>query len=104
MAIQQETRPVSIDPRTQVGAVALNVANLERSLRFYTQALGFELLERRDAEVVLGAAGTPLLVLHEQPGAALDDRPDDRPVPLRDPGADPRRPRPLARALLHDRV
>src|SRR5579884_1743486 len=68
MALQQE-RPTSIDPRTRIGLVALNVADLARSVRFYTEAIGLQVIERRDDEAVLGAGGAPLLVLHEQPGA-----------------------------------
>jgi catechol 2,3-dioxygenase len=45
------------------------VASLERSLAFYTDAMGFQLLQRSGGEAVLGAGGTPLLLLHEQPDA-----------------------------------
>lgn len=59
----------AIDPRTHVGLVALSVAELDRSLAFYTAAIGLEQLSR-DADVaVLGVAGTPLIELHEEPGA-----------------------------------
>jgi catechol 2,3-dioxygenase len=59
----------AIDPATQVGVVALTVANLDRSLAFYTAALGFAVLRREGADAILGVAGTPLLLLQEQPGA-----------------------------------
>jgi catechol 2,3-dioxygenase len=66
---QQPTPGTSIDPATQVGVVSLTVPNLERSLAFYTEALGFALLQRSDSTAVLGAGDAPLLLLTEQPGA-----------------------------------
>jgi catechol 2,3-dioxygenase len=59
----------SIAPATQVGLVALTVADLERSLAYYTTALGFQELERGEGTVTLGAGGTPLLLLTEERGA-----------------------------------
>src|SRR5215207_1970630 len=62
----------SIDPATEVGLLGLTVADLERSLTYYTQAIGLAVLERNGADATLGiaATGQPLLLLHEQPGAA----------------------------------
>ena len=68
-APEQRTRATAIDPATQVGLVSLTVADLDRSLTYYTQALGFALLQREDKTAVLGAAETPLLVLTELTGA-----------------------------------
>jgi catechol 2,3-dioxygenase len=68
-SLDRSPRPTSIDPATQVGLVALTVADLERSLAFYTRALGLAELRRDGREVVLGAGGVPLLLLREQPGA-----------------------------------
>ena len=65
---QSPPATVSIDPATQLGLVALSVANLGRSLAFYTEALGFSILERSASDAVLGAAGTPLLILKEEIG------------------------------------
>ncbi|HEV8193036.1 MAG TPA: VOC family protein, partial [Ktedonobacterales bacterium] len=50
--------------------VALAVADLERSLAFYTDAIGFALQEHGDGEATLGVAGTPLLHLTEIAGAS----------------------------------
>src|SRR5487761_187245 len=59
----------TIDPATQVGLVALTVADLDRSLTFYTEALGFALMRRDGATAILGAGAAPLLALTELPGA-----------------------------------
>jgi catechol 2,3-dioxygenase len=69
----------SIIDQTRIGGAALRVADLERSLDYYRNVLGFVPLEGETHPRVarLGAAGSarPLLELHEHPGA--------RPVPRR---------------------
>ncbi len=60
----------TIHPGTQMGLVALNVADLTRSVAFYTAVLGFAPLRTAADQAVLGVAGTPLLLLQEQLGAA----------------------------------
>ena len=70
MAITQQPSPAtSIDPRTAIGELALTVADLDRSIDFYTGPLGFRLLSRVGGKETLGAGNTPLLHLTEQPGA-----------------------------------
>jgi catechol 2,3-dioxygenase len=66
--IQQSTQTTStsIHPDTELGLVALTVADLPRSVAFYQDVLGFELLQGGREQAVLGAGGTPLLVLHEK--------------------------------------
>jgi catechol 2,3-dioxygenase len=60
----------SIHSDTQIGLVALTVADLQRSLRFYTEILGFTVVERASQIAALGSVeGRPLLALHELPGA-----------------------------------
>jgi catechol 2,3-dioxygenase len=54
---------------TTVGAVHLTVAGLERSLEYYVQAVGLEVLDRDGLRASLGAGGRELLVLVEEPGA-----------------------------------
>ena len=67
---EQDVRAAtSIDPATQVGLVSLTVADLDRSLTYYTEALGFSMLRRDGQTAILGAAETPLLALTELAGA-----------------------------------
>ncbi len=66
---QRVRATTSIDPATQVGLVSLTVADLGRSLTYYTEALGFNLLRREGQMAILGAAETPLLALTELTGA-----------------------------------
>lgn len=65
----QTTNVASLHPATEMGLVALTVADLDRSLAFYQDVMGFALLRQSPGAAVLGAAETPLLVLHEQAGA-----------------------------------
>ncbi|HEX8906916.1 MAG TPA: VOC family protein [Longimicrobiaceae bacterium] len=55
-----------------VGRVRLQVADLERSLAWYVRVLGFRVLSRDAGRATLAAHGdgTPLVELHERPGAA----------------------------------
>lgn len=68
--IAQHTPTTAIDPATEVGLLALTVADLERSLVYYGEAIGLAILERDTASATLGVAGQPLLLLTEQAGAA----------------------------------
>lgn len=63
--------PFAISPQLTLGPVELHVADLERSLAFYHGLLGLAVGERPGDHraVVLAAGETPLLVLHELPGA-----------------------------------
>lgn len=69
--IQQQgaTTSASIDPATQVGLVALTIADLQRSLTFYITIFGFTLLDQREGEATLGTPSMPLLLLREEKGA-----------------------------------
>ena len=58
-----------IHPETGIGAVHLTIANLDRSLRFYIDRLGFQLHARQEGRAALGAGGHDLLVLYESPEA-----------------------------------
>lgn len=62
----------SIDPGASIGTVKLTVPDLERSVGFYRESLGLEVLERdgRIARLAAGGQGAPaLLELEESPGA-----------------------------------
>jgi catechol 2,3-dioxygenase len=58
----------SIHPKTMMGAISLVVANLENQLEFYQKALGFKLHWREGNKAGLGAGGSDLLLLTEEPG------------------------------------
>ncbi|WP_026328335.1 VOC family protein [Streptomyces sulphureus] len=58
-----------MDQTLSLGPVALTVADLARSLRYYTEVAGFRLLERRTQRAQLGVEGRVLVDLHEVAGA-----------------------------------
>lgn len=58
-----------IDSATRIGRVSLTVRNLDESLAFYQQRLGFTLHRRDAASAVLGAGGPDLLELVENRAA-----------------------------------
>jgi len=70
MATTQTTNPVVgsavIHPETTVGLLSLTVADLARSVAFYTEAIGLALLDRGETTATLGVAGAPLLLLTER--------------------------------------
>jgi catechol 2,3-dioxygenase len=68
-SVEPSAPELSIDPGTRIGAVALTVADMPRSLGFYTDALGFGVLRQGRGEATLGVGESPLLHLTEQPGA-----------------------------------
>jgi catechol 2,3-dioxygenase len=57
----------SIHPATLMGYVSLRVASLENQVNFYTQVLGFKLHWRAGDKAGLGAGGSDLLRLTEEP-------------------------------------
>src|SRR4051794_32114263 len=63
VAVQQ------IPAGTRMGAVDLTVADLDRSVGFYTRDIGLQVLRREPGLAALGAGRQPLLVLVEEPGA-----------------------------------
>jgi catechol 2,3-dioxygenase len=65
----QETKTeFFIHPKTLMGAISLRVANLENQLKFYQQAMGFQLHWREGNKAGLGSGGKDLLLLTEEPG------------------------------------
>jgi len=69
-ASSSNLQTTSIHPETEVGHLSLAVANLERSIAFYTDAIGFALLQQDADGATLGAAGRPLLHLSEHADAS----------------------------------
>ncbi len=59
----------ALDPATHMGPVTLAVADLARSLDFYTRVLGMAVLEQSADRATAGAGRLPLLRLVEQRGA-----------------------------------
>jgi catechol 2,3-dioxygenase len=59
----------SIHPDTTIGTVSLTVSDLDRSLAWYQEALGFSVHRNGDGVAHLGAGGADLVELVEQPGA-----------------------------------
>jgi catechol 2,3-dioxygenase len=59
----------SIHPDTSLGYAHLTVADLERSLKFYQEVLGFQVRGRADDMARLGAGRDDILRLTELPGA-----------------------------------
>jgi len=57
----------SIHPETRIGLLSLNVTDLARSIDFYTNAMGFALLEQHEGVATLGVGTTPLLLLTGNP-------------------------------------
>lgn len=58
-----------IDPATRVGAATLKVADLSRSLAFYTSLIGLQILHQEPQRASLGAGGQAILHLIELPTA-----------------------------------
>jgi catechol 2,3-dioxygenase len=62
-------RPAELSASTRLGPVHLTVAELGRSVDYYEQSLGLELLDRRGRDVSLGFGEREPLVPIEEPGA-----------------------------------
>jgi catechol 2,3-dioxygenase len=58
-----------IPPETAIGEVQLIVANLDGSVDFYQNKLGFQLLSREGSQAIFGVGGKRLITLNELPGA-----------------------------------
>jgi catechol 2,3-dioxygenase len=58
-----------IPAATTMGPVHLTVADLDRSLSYYRESIGLDVLEQDGGRASVGAGSTELLVLVEEPGA-----------------------------------
>jgi len=59
----------NLHPDTTMGALSLNIRNMERSLEFYVGVLGFQVRDQNDNTAYLGAGGDDILILNERPDA-----------------------------------
>jgi catechol 2,3-dioxygenase len=71
METQTETQtPTPVLPATlRLGAVHLNVSDLDRSVAWYQRALGLRVHRQDVGEAALGTGGDDVIVLHEDPQA-----------------------------------
>jgi catechol 2,3-dioxygenase len=67
-----QVRTMALLSDIEMGAVALGIADLDRSVDYYRRAIGLELLERDDERAVLGVPGRPFLELEARPGGRRD--------------------------------
>jgi catechol 2,3-dioxygenase len=58
-----------LHPETQIGAVSLNIRDMQTSLDFYTERLGFQIHKQEEQTAYLGVGDADLLILHETPTA-----------------------------------
>ena len=61
--------PESIHPGTTIGAVALTITDIHRSVQFYQDVIGLEIHRREERTAYLGAGGKDLLILVEDASA-----------------------------------
>ena len=54
-----------IHPATRIGKASLKVANLNRSLDFYTKIIGLQVIQRTDNRVVSGTTLNSIIALEE---------------------------------------
>lgn len=66
-----QTRPISLDPKTNIGYVHLTVRDFKTSLPFYQNVLGFKVHQNENGTARLGAGDSDLLVLTENPDAKI---------------------------------
>jgi catechol 2,3-dioxygenase len=59
----------SLHPKTTVGPVWLIVSSLRRTVKFYTERLGFQLRHQQDGTAYFGAGAADLLIVTESPDA-----------------------------------
>jgi len=74
MQIPQKLNPsdkavTALHPATDVGTVTLKVADLARSIKFYTELIGLYLFTQDEHGAVLGAGNRRILFLEAVPGA-----------------------------------
>jgi catechol 2,3-dioxygenase len=73
MALSTKAPPSTLPAATTIGTATLRVAEADRSLRWYVDMMGLQLLDRSTDRLVLGAGGKPVLNLEVRPGAPARD-------------------------------
>lgn len=68
-AAATNSSPNLLPAATTIGTVTLRVADADRSLRWYGDMLGMELIDRTEERIALGAGGEAFLFLDVRPGA-----------------------------------
>jgi len=64
-----QTTPTQLADATRLGAVELQVSDLDRSIDFYTRIVGMTVAAREGASASLSAGGETIVSLREEPGA-----------------------------------
>jgi catechol 2,3-dioxygenase len=72
-AVPPKTSQSTLPAATLIGEVTLRVADAERSLRWYRDMLGLELIERSPERLIFGSGGKPFLNLEVRPAAVPRD-------------------------------
>ncbi len=68
---QPNQQAAHLHPATHIGSAALTIADLQRSLEFYTRVIGLTVLTQKEQTAVLGTGdGQALLTLIQQDGAS----------------------------------
>jgi catechol 2,3-dioxygenase len=75
--VTSQTGTKLLPDQIEMGAVALSVRDLERSLDYYQRTIGLAVLERDGDHAVLGVPGRPLLELAARPQGERDRRAAD---------------------------
>jgi catechol 2,3-dioxygenase len=60
-----------LNPNLSLGAVELTVADLDRSLDYYTRSIGLRVLDQEPGSARVGVTGRALAILRERSGAGL---------------------------------
>ena len=64
-----QSEKVQLHPETRLGSVHIKVSDLDRSIPYYQQSLGFKFHRQEGNTAFLGAGAEDLLLLTELPGA-----------------------------------
>jgi catechol 2,3-dioxygenase len=64
-----QTTPTQLADATRLGAVELQVSDLDRSIDFYTRIVGMTVAAREGASASLSAGGETIVTLRQEPGA-----------------------------------